>query len=70
MEKTTLSYSQAIGRLALYGLSNMQARRAMVACPVAEFQCGGGTRYMPADIDAAADSLIDRLSIDDCGQGE
>lgn len=70
MEKTTLSYAQAIGRLSLYGLSNMQARRAMAACPVAEFRCGGGTGYLADDIDAAGDAFIDRLSIDDCGQGD
>lgn len=67
MEELALTYTQAVHRLALYGLSNMQARRAMVACPVAHFWCGGGTRYMPADVDAAGDALIDRLSIDDCG---
>jgi hypothetical protein len=65
-----LTYTQAIMRLSLYGLSNMQARRAMVQCPVSEFHCSGGTRYMPADIDAAAEAFIDRLSIDDCGQGD
>lgn len=70
MEKTTLSYAQAIGRLSLYGLSNMQARRAMVACPVAEFRCDGGTGYFAHDIDAAGDAFIDKLSIDDCGQGD
>jgi hypothetical protein len=69
MEKT-LTYTQAIMRLSLYGLSNMQARRAMVACPVAEFRCGGGGGYMPADIDACADQFIDGLSIEACGQGE
>lgn len=70
MEKTTLSYAQAIGRLSLYGLSNMQARRAMLTCPVAEFRCGGGGGYLAADIDAAGEAFIDTLSIDDCGQGD
>ncbi len=66
----TLTYTQALMRLSLYGLSNMQSRRAMVQCPVAEFRCGGGTGYMPADIDAAGEAFIDKLSIDDCGQGD
>ncbi len=66
MNKIAFSYGQACRRLALYGLSNKQARAAMANCPVAG-RFDGAPYYFPDDIDAMADSYIDGLSIDDCG---
>lgn len=66
MADQAISYVQAFQRLALYGLSNAQARKAILHCPLAYCR-DKHAYYLPSDIDAAADCLIDALSIDDCG---
>lgn len=66
MTKLAFSYNNAMGRLAIYGLSNSQARAALASCPIAG-HFDNKPYYYPADIDQAADSYIAGLSIDDCG---
>lgn len=66
MNKIAFSYGQACQRLAIYGLSNGQAKAAMANCPIAG-RFDGAPYYFPDDIDAMADWFIDGLSIDDCG---
>jgi hypothetical protein len=65
MTKLAFSYDNAMGRLAIYGLSNSQARAALASCPIAG-HFDNRPYYYPADIDHAADCYIDGLSIDNC----
>jgi hypothetical protein len=67
MDRIAISYRQACMRLAIYGLSNKQAIAAMHDCPAAG-RFDGAPYFYPDDIDAMADSYIDGLSIDDCGE--
>ncbi len=66
MDRVAISYRQACMRLAMYGLSNRQAIAAMDSCKAAGF-FDGSEFYYCDDVDAAADHLLDQLTIDDCG---
>ena len=66
MDKIAFSYSQALHRLASFGLSDGQVKAAITNCPIAG-SFDGAPYYFPDDIDAMADWFIDGLSIDDCG---
>ena len=66
MNDNAISYVQAFQRLSLYGLSNAQARKAILRTPLAYCR-DNHAYYQASDIDASADCLIDLLAIDDCG---
>ncbi len=66
MDKLAISFERALMRLAIYGLSNRQARAAMTQCPIAA-RYDGAPYYYPDDIDAEAEAYLDCLSLDDCG---
>lgn len=66
MDRVAISYRQACMRLAMYGLSNRQVIAAMDNCKAAG-AFDGSQYFYCHDVDAAADHLLDQLTIDDCG---
>jgi hypothetical protein len=66
MDRIAYSYDQALYRLAIYCLTNKQAKAIMAGCPIAA-RFNGAPYYYPADIDKAADKYLASITIDHIG---
>lgn len=66
MDKIAYCYDKALYRLAIYCLSNEQAKAILADCPIAG-RYNGAPYFYPSDIDRAADKYILSASLDEIG---